>query len=325
MRCPTISDLPEPPPGKIGWPWTVDSPQVTERRSDGEDWPRISIVTPSYNQSAFIEQTIRSVLLQGYPDLEYIVVDGGSTDGSVDIIKKYERWLAYWVSERDGGQGNAINKGFRRATGSLYGWINSDDFYFWGALGQVGRMSGYTRRTLYYGDAITIRNPEGTVSYFVGSPVRKRFLTRGGIIHQPSSFWTSTLHQPIREDLACAVDSELWFRLVPQAEKCRYIRYPLGITNLHAETKTDSERTRDAWAADNALIGELHGLHWPNRPLYWLYRKSFKSALYDLDWRLTRAVHVRLNRTRKNVSLCNERLNVSKEKLALPDKSVASI
>ena len=83
--------------------------------------------TPSYNQGQFIEETIRSVLLQGYPDLEYIIIDGGSTDHSVEIIRKYEPWLTYWVSERDRGQSHAINKGFCRSTGVLLGWLNSDD------------------------------------------------------------------------------------------------------------------------------------------------------------------------------------------------------
>jgi glycosyltransferase involved in cell wall biosynthesis len=133
MKCPTLADLP-PPPGKTGWPWTVETPPLPSARADANLWPRISIVTPSYNQGQFIEETIRSVLLQGYPDLEYIIIDGGSTDQSVEIIKKYAPWLTYWVSEKDKGQAHAINKGFAKATGKIGAYLNSDDFYLPGAL-----------------------------------------------------------------------------------------------------------------------------------------------------------------------------------------------
>ena len=91
--------------------------------------PKISIVTPSYNQGQYLEKTIRSVLEQGYPNLEYIIIDGGSTDHSVEIIKRYEKYLKYWESEADRGQSHAINKGFEHATGDLFAWLNSDDYY----------------------------------------------------------------------------------------------------------------------------------------------------------------------------------------------------
>ena len=110
------------------------SPRLPDSLPDRRPWPRVSIVTPSYNQSEFIEETIRSVLLQGYPNLEYIILDGASTDGSVDIIRKYAPWLAYWVSEPDRGQTHAINQGWRYATGNIVTYINSDDCYLQGTI-----------------------------------------------------------------------------------------------------------------------------------------------------------------------------------------------
>ena len=128
MRYPSYKDLPIPPHKKSGWPWTEESRQLPDTMPDGSFWPKISIVTPSYNQGQYLEETIRSVLLQGYPNLEYLIIDGGSTDNSVEIIHKYEPWLHYWISEPDNGQSEAINKGFSKATGDILNFINSDDF-----------------------------------------------------------------------------------------------------------------------------------------------------------------------------------------------------
>ena len=163
MRCRTLTELPPPPAGKSGWPWTVETPPVPLARPDGSPWPRISIVTPSYNQGQFIEETIRSVLLQGYPDLEYIIIDGGSTDQSVEIIKKYEAWLTYSVSENDGGQSHAINKGFERATGVLLSWLNSDDVLLPDALAAVAaRLSSSAVKVLVQAGPNTATFPEPT-------------------------------------------------------------------------------------------------------------------------------------------------------------------
>ena len=136
-RCPTLSELPDPPSGRTGWPWTQGGSHQSDGETDIRDWPKISVVTPSYNQGIFVEETIRSVLLQGYPNLEYIIIDGGSTDDSVDIIQKYQKWLSYWVSEPDAGQADAVNKGWVLSNGSILGWLNSDDTFSENALMQV--------------------------------------------------------------------------------------------------------------------------------------------------------------------------------------------
>jgi glycosyltransferase involved in cell wall biosynthesis len=127
MRCPTLKELWPPPPGQAGWPWTEESHGLGDTSPAGQGWPLISIITPSYNQGQFLEETIRSVLLQGYPRLEYIIMDGGSVDQSLKVIRQYQGYLSHWQTGKDAGQSDALRKGFARATGDLLGWVNSDD------------------------------------------------------------------------------------------------------------------------------------------------------------------------------------------------------
>ena len=129
MKKITLSDLPDPPTGKIGWPWTECSDQLPMRMNNGDKWPKISVITPSYNYGQYIEETIRSVLLQGYPNLEYIVVDGCSSDDTKSVLSKYKAYIDVIISEKDEGLGDALLKGFDNVTGQWVGWQNADDFY----------------------------------------------------------------------------------------------------------------------------------------------------------------------------------------------------
>jgi GT2 family glycosyltransferase len=217
-RPPELADLPTPAAGRTGWPWTAASPRLPERLPHDAPWPRITIVTPSYNQAEFLEETLRSVLLQGYPNLEYFVMDGGSTDHSLEIIQRYAPWLTGYVSERDRGQSHGINKGFARATGEILGWLNSDDTFEPGALGLIAQaFDEHPQAFLISGKAYYIaRNSQRT-----GQPPARAFdrqwmLTQENSIPQPSAFFSRQGWQTVGaldETLHFTMDYDLWFRL----------------------------------------------------------------------------------------------------------------
>jgi glycosyltransferase involved in cell wall biosynthesis len=189
VRCPSIKDIPSPTVDKSGWPWIEETSPLPDIMPDGKPWPRISIITPSYNQGQFIEETIRSVLLQGYPNLEYIIIDGGSTDNSVEVIKKYERWLAYWVSEPDKGQSAAINKGWKKSTGEILAWLNSDDLYFPHALNTIVKYFSMNPDSLVvYGNCDVLAKNGKRIDSIRNVPFNAYRLLYFNYIPQPSLF-----------------------------------------------------------------------------------------------------------------------------------------
>ncbi len=205
-------------------------------------WPKISIVTPSYNQARFLERSILSVLNQGYPNLEYIIIDGGSTDGSVDIIKRYESKIAYWVSEPDRGQANALNKGFIKASGEIIGWLNSDDMYCPGSLFHVARwFRAHPECDVYYGGLYLIDPSDQVIDAHWACTTDPRYTFYVGLdVHQQALFWRRELMFRVGlldEGLHFCLDRDFILRLLCQGRVERTSRY-LGMFRVHEAAKT---------------------------------------------------------------------------------------
>lgn len=181
----------------------------------------VSIITPSFNQAAFLEQTIQSVLNQNYSQIEYIVIDGGSTDGSVDIIKKYQDHLTWWVSEPDEGQADAINKGLNHARGQIVGWLNSDDYYLPGAIKDaVSILTHQPDLGMVFGDAITIDQEGKTLNKLVFGDWGLKELMAFRIICQPAVFMRDNYLKHaggLEKTYQYLLDHQLWIRIAQQA------------------------------------------------------------------------------------------------------------
>jgi glycosyltransferase involved in cell wall biosynthesis len=211
--------------------------------------PRISVVTPSYNQASYIEETLRSILLQDYPDLEVIVIDGASTDGSRSIIQRYGRWLTHWSSEPDNGQAAAINKGFAQATGQLFAWLNSDDLYHPGALHAVAAAFSTQPDTMVAGEVLNVRQTNLGVRPV--SVVHQRGITLENLVllneefayAQPGLFFPAAVWEEVGgldERLHYAMDHDLLCRMV-QRTAVSYIPDMIAQFRIHSESKTASQ------------------------------------------------------------------------------------
>jgi glycosyltransferase involved in cell wall biosynthesis len=209
--------------------------------------PKISIITPSFNQVEFLERTIRSVIDQDYPNIEYIVIDGGSTDGSVDLIKKYEHRLAYWVSEKDRGQAHAINKGLERATGDWVAWQNSDDTYYPGVFAQLASVAKSNSAVqLIIGNMNLIDRDDGLLRQLkYVRPTYKSLLSEGMVLTNQAAFWRRSLHQEIgllSEAFDCSFDYEWFLRLLAYIDQSHHVNAPWGALRLHEQTKTSNRQ-----------------------------------------------------------------------------------
>ena len=244
MRCPGLNILPAAPSGKRGWPWTEASLPPPDSPISGDAWPRISVVTPSFNQGQFLEETIRSVLLQRYPDIEYIVIDGGSTDNSRDIIERYSPWLHYWVSEPDRGQSHAVNKGFSASTGTILAYINSDDFYEPHALETAATAFMRPERPqLLTGDCIIFdeKRVKRTFEAFWPEHIGHLLKPFGSTFAQPAAFWSRAVYEQVGgfdESLHYAFDREFFLKIGLAGTAPLIMRKPLARYRDHPATKT---------------------------------------------------------------------------------------
>jgi len=269
LRCLDLKTLPLTPEHGTGWPWVYQNSGAPETASDGSEWPKISVITPSYNQGEFIEETIRSVLLQGYPNLEYIVIDGGSSDNSVGIIKKYEPWLSCMISEPDQGQADAINKGFALATGEILAWLNSDDTYAPDALWTAGDfLTKHPAVGMVYSDCRIVDEDGAEISTWQS----KEFsfaaeLCFPNLIPQPTVFFRRTVMNEagfLNTRLHYAFDYEFWLR-IGLLFNIKRIRGISANFRSHSRSKTVSEIDR----------------FWPE--VFQVLNTVFSSALLPVD------------------------------------------
>jgi len=248
-----LNHLPPPPPGKTGWPWTEESDPFPSFQPEGSHWPRISIVTPSFNQGHFIEETIRSVLLQNYPNLEYILIDGGSTDNTPEIIEKYKKQITYCTSEPDNGQSHAINKGFFKCTGDYVNWICSDDILCKNALNNISSFLITKEKILLLGGGFRIDQNSKVIDSINSSEIdsvdklidiRKFWRNRNSILQQSCLFPVASVKEIglLNENNHYTMDYELWGKLMINGISVAQTNIPIGMYRWYAGQKTSRQR-----------------------------------------------------------------------------------
>ncbi len=252
------------------------------------DKPLVSIVTPSYNQGEYLEETIRSVLEQDYGNLEYIIVDGGSTDDSLAIIRRYANRLAWWVSEPDHGQTDAINKGFARARGEIFAWLNSDDTYLPGAIAEaVSYLEAHPKTGMVYGDANLVDERGNLIGRFPARQTDYQRLRRGYVhIPQQAAFFRGRLWRqvgPLDPSFYFAMDYDLWVRIA-KAAPIDYFPRLWANFRLHGDAK--SVITDERCWPEMLRVHRREGGSW----LSWIYIKAVLRPLVyawmPMKWRV---------------------------------------
>lgn len=202
--------------------------------------PKISIVTPSFNQDKYLKKTIFSVLNQNYPNLEYIIIDGGSDDNSVKIIKEYQKYLTYWISENDRGQAHAINKGLKRSKGDIIAWLNSDDIYLPGTLHNIANnYKKNNESNFFYGHCVLINKDDIIIDYLYTCNLDYAMYVSGANLFQGSVFWKRSLHDKyggVDESMQYAMEYELFDKFF-KYEKGSYVNKALAGFRIHDESK----------------------------------------------------------------------------------------
>tara|TARA_B100000315_G_C14425753_1_gene517746 strand:- start:32 stop:853 length:822 start_codon:yes stop_codon:yes gene_type:complete len=261
------------------------------------DTSKISIVTPSFNQGQYLEETIQSVLTQSYSNLEYIIIDGGSTDNSVEIIKKYEQYITYWISEPDNGQSHAINKGFAKATGEIIAWINSDDIYFPGTFKKVNEIfNDNPEIDVLYSNGVWI-NAKGNIilcrknlpfhynSWFYGmaDPFQPEVFYRYKVLNKVGY---------VDESFKMMMDREWWIRMENKGCKFKYIDDEFAAIRKYSDTKTSQLR-----AINDAERWRLHDIYW----------KGFRfknHIMHRIHWKMLNYYY----RAYRQISILKERI-----------------
>lgn len=303
-----INQIPSELKNKKRWPWIEET--LPSTYDESIDWPKISIVTPSYNQGEFIEETIRSILLQNYPNLEYIIIDGGSTDETVDIIKKYENKIHYWVSVPDRGQAHAINKGLEKATGKLVNWINSDDYLEPEALQHVAEaLIKHPNKQVFCGYTRCFWNENNKTSHKYRMGLKKNTtLTLLNIeMNQPGTFYKTTIFKElggINESLNYVFDNELWMRFLCKygQENVLLLKGLIAHFRQHDASKSFGDGFEEFHYEQNNIVYDL--LKWTHADslLIELFSKEKQTSNYKSEpWDLSK-----LNKNKFQAWFCNK-------------------